>query len=149
MPSVRHVTTRELFWGVVQSGPQKPGEHSTLKLMVMWDMLWNPVNVISSVKSAPSWRLSRSINKLSIMFGSPLSMASMKNCICPWRNYNYTIYPQRLSNLLSTLFLTPLVEGWMLHPGNLVGLGEMFCSFHWMDKLGWGTMYSLWRSKEG
>ncbi len=85
VPSAWHVATRGLFWGVVvQSDPQKPGEHSTLKLMVMWDMLWNPVNVISSVKSAPSWRVSRSINKLSIMFGSLLSTASMKNWIRPY-----------------------------------------------------------------
>ena len=47
-------------------------------------MLWYPVNVISSVKSAPSWRLSRSINRLSIMLGSPLSTASMKNCTLPY-----------------------------------------------------------------
>ena len=55
--------------------------------MVMWDMLWYPVNVISSVKSAPSWRLSRLINRLSIMLGSPLSTASMKNCTFPYTMY--------------------------------------------------------------
>ncbi len=72
----------------LQSGPQKPGEHCTLKLMVMVAMLWNPVNIISSVKLPPSWRLSRLTNKLSVMFGSPLSNTSIKNCIRPYENLN-------------------------------------------------------------
>ena len=95
-PSVSQLDSLGLFIIVVlQSSPQKPVTHSTLKLMTMWDMLWYPLYVLSSVKSTPSWRSSRSINRLSIMLGRLLSTASMKNCILPCQN-QYSTYSFKL-----------------------------------------------------